>query len=207
MQDAETFWDKAAEKYAKSPIKNMPAYRQTMERTRSHLRKTHDVLEVGCGTGSTALLLAKSVNHITASDISSNMIGIAKYKASTQGVQNVRFMHENLLENKHEEGSFDVILAFNLLHLLKDRRAAVRRIHDLLKPGGLFISKSVCLAEKIGLLRLLVYAMQKLGRAPHVDFLKIQDLDDTIANGDFQIIETGLYPSSPPSRFVVAKRM
>ena len=77
MPNDAKFWDKIAAKYAKSPIKNMEAYNQTMDRTKSHLAKDDSVLEVGCGTGSTALLLADSVQHITASDISANMIDIA----------------------------------------------------------------------------------------------------------------------------------
>ncbi len=49
--------------------------------------------------------------------------------------------------------------------------------------------------------------MQKLGVAPYVGFLKILELEEFIANGDFRIIETGLYPPSPPSRFIVARKM
>ena len=58
MQQAETFWDGAAENYAKSPIRDVEAYNYTLERTRTYLSPTDKVLEVGCGTGSTALLLA-----------------------------------------------------------------------------------------------------------------------------------------------------
>ena len=56
------------------------------------LPETDHILEVGCGTGSTALLLAADVAHVTASDISGNMIRIAMEKASTEGVANVSFM-------------------------------------------------------------------------------------------------------------------
>jgi SAM-dependent methyltransferase len=103
--------------------------------------------------------------------------------------------------------SFDVVLAFNLLHLLDGTPAAIRRIRELLKPGGLFISKTVCLGEKGRLLRCLVFIMRKLGLAPYVKSLKIQELEDFITDQDFQIIETGVFPASPPSRFIVAKKL
>jgi ubiquinone/menaquinone biosynthesis C-methylase UbiE len=54
---------------------------KTLDCTRKHLSASDNVLEVGCGTGTTALLLAPSVKQITASDISSRTIEIAREKA------------------------------------------------------------------------------------------------------------------------------
>jgi len=99
-----------------------------------------DVLEVGCGTGSTALLLADSVKQITAIDISSNMIDIASNKAKDPQIENVNFIQSTLFDDTLEKRSFDVILAFNFLHLLEDTPEAIRRINELLKLEGLFIA-------------------------------------------------------------------
>lgn len=207
MSNAEKFWDKVAKKYAKTPIKNIQAYNETMEHTKNHLSEGDDVLEVGCGTGSTALLLADNVKQITASDISSNMIDIARNKAKDQQVENVNFIQSTLFDDTLEKRSFDVILAFNFLHLLEDTPEAIRRINELLKPEGQFISKTICLAEQSKLLRVLIYIMEKLGFAPYVKFLRILELEEFITNENFQIIETGVYPPSPPSRFIVARKM
>ena len=58
------FWDKSARKYAAAPIKDMEGYDRTVDRTRQLLRDTDTVLELGCGTGTTALKLAPHVSRM-----------------------------------------------------------------------------------------------------------------------------------------------
>ena len=206
MRDSAKFWDKLADKYSKKPVKDTENYTKTLDCTRKHLSASDEVLEVGCGTGTTALLLAPSVKQITASDISSRMIEIASEKAATQKVANVRFDQSTLFDEDLEKGSFDVVMGFNFLHLLEDIPGAVRRVNKLLKRDGLFISKTVCLAEQSRLWSLLVAVMKALGFAPYVDCLKVAELEGIISNADFEIVETGFYPPSPPSRFIVARK-
>ena len=205
MSNDAKFWDKIAKKYAASPIKNMEAYNQTMDRTKAHLTKGDSVLEVGCGTGSTALLLADSVDHITASDISANMIDIAKGKAQDQRVQNVDFLQWTLPDDAPMEGPFEAVMAFNFLHLVEDTPGTIHRVKELLKPDGLFISKTVCLGEKSRLWSPLIAVMQLFGFAPYVRSLKIRELEELITDAGFRIIETGVYPA-PGSRFIVARK-
>jgi 2-polyprenyl-3-methyl-5-hydroxy-6-metoxy-1,4-benzoquinol methylase len=62
---------------------------------------------------------------------------------------NVDFAQTNLFDERYTKESFDVILAFNILHFLEDHRQALQRITELLKPGGLCISLTPCLREKM----------------------------------------------------------
>ena len=212
MQDAAKFWDKVAPKYAKSPIGDMDAYTYTLERTRSYLSPSDVVLEIGCGTGSTALLLSESVAHITASDISANMIKVGSEKAQEQGVSNVTLVNAGLFDDAIDDGPYDTVLAFNILHLLEDPRAAIGRISGLLKPGGTFISKTICKPGsgtpfKFRLLKAVLPLMQLVGKAPYVNFMEIRELEAIVTGGGFKIIETGNYPAAPPSRYIVAQKM
>ena len=206
MRGPEEFWDKIADKYSKKPVKDMASFNTTLDCARKHLSASDNVLEVGCGTGTTALLLAPSVKQLTASDISSRMIEIAREKAARQGVENVRFDRATLFDAVLEKGSFDVVMAFNFLHLLEDIPGAVSRVKELLKPGGLFISKTVCLAEQTRLWSLPLAVMKQLGFAPYVQCLKVAELEGILTGAGFEIIETGFYPPSPPSRFVVGRK-
>lgn len=209
MQHTADFWDNLADRYAKSPIGDMDAYNYTLGRTRSYLSAKDTVLELGCGTGSTALILAANVDKIIATDISKNMIGIAEQKAKDQGVSNVTFATAAVADAGKDEGPFDAVLAHNLLHLLENLPAALEHVHSLLKPGGLFISKTVCrpgkdAPMKYRLMRVIVPVMQLLGKAPYVNFMHVGELERTIARHGFKILETGNHP--PPSRYIVARK-
>jgi len=212
MQHAAVFWDNIAEKYAKSPIKDMEAYEDTLERTRSYLTDTDHLLELGCGTGSTALLLAHNVAQLTASDLSGNMIRIAKKKLLEQDVSNVSFVTSDLFGSALDETSYDVVLALNLIHLLEETPAVMKRINDLVKPGGLFISKTFCnlgknMPFKLRLMLMALPLAQLLGKAPVVNIMETHDLERHIMDAGFTIIEAGSHPNSPPNRYIVAKKL
>ncbi|MEM9762970.1 MAG: class I SAM-dependent methyltransferase, partial [Pseudomonadota bacterium] len=180
----------------------------TLERTRTHLGATDRVLEIGCGTGSTALRLASAVGEYTASDISPAMIAIAEEKAAAGGAGTLRFVAAALSDTPRAEGGYDSVLAFHLLHLVDDLPAALSAIADRLRPGGVFISKTVCLGERGGWkLRAFVRVMRLLGIAPPVAYLTVDGLEAALTAAGFEIVETGMFPKVPPNHFVVARRV
>ena len=210
MQQSAQFWDNVAAKYAKSKIGDPEAYETTLARTRSYLKTDDNALELGAGTGTTALHLAGSVARYTVSDGSSAMIDIAREKVWDAGATNLEFAVCDI--EGAPDGPFDVVTAFNLLHLVEDLDGALGRIQQLVEPGGLFISKSICEPEegaswKFRMLRMVVPLMQMLGKAPFVAFRRMDDFERQIIDAGFEIIETGDYPAKPPSHFVVARRL
>ncbi|MEQ8736927.1 MAG: class I SAM-dependent methyltransferase [Rhodospirillaceae bacterium] len=207
MTSAEKFWDKTAVKYSKSPIKNMDAYNQTLDLTRTYLTQESSVLEIGCGTGGTALLLAGSVKHITASDISANMINIAKSKAGDAGKANVTFLQGDVFMESLLPESFDAVLAFNLLHLVEDLPETLQRIRILLRPGGRFISKSACVAQQSRLWGVPIFLARTLGVIPPINMLTFDTLEQAISDAQFQITEAKVFEGSSMSRFIVAEKL
>lgn len=171
MKDIAAFWDKIAPKYAQDPIKDLAAYEYTRGRTQSYLTPESRVLELGCGTGSTALELAPFARSITGTDISPAMIEIAEQKAKAAGIENVRFEARSVADAVRGEGRFDVVMGFNLFHLANRAEDAFAAIHRLLPPDGLFISKTPCLADpSLGLKRFMfkpmIGALGLIGKAP-----------------------------------------
>ncbi len=206
MITTEVFWDKIADKYARQPVKNTAAYEQTLDRTRAYLDKTSRVLEVGCGTGTTALKLAGDAGSITATDITPAMIGIARGKLEDSGIGNVEFACCDATAPGFTDGAFDAVMAFNLLHLLPDAEGAVARAYALLKPGGYFISKTACLRELSPLWRPAIFLMQLIGYAPFVQRFRAAEVDAMITAAGFEIQEGRSFAGSAGFWFVVGRK-
>jgi ubiquinone/menaquinone biosynthesis C-methylase UbiE len=200
------FWDKSARKYAAHTIKDMVGYERTLERTGELLSPYDRVLEIGCGTGTSALKLASQVRSILATDLSSEMIGIARTKAAAAGQSNVSFAVAPADTDFSE--AFDAVLAFNLLHLVSDRQAVLRQAFVALKPGGYFVSKTPCLSEMNPLIRLAVPLMRAIGQAPQVAFFDADDLEQDIERVGFSVIERGRHGTqrNEPRIFIVARK-
>ena len=201
------FWNKIAAKYARDKIADMDSYEATLDRVRHHLSASDRVIELGCGTGTTALQLADRVADYLATDISSEMCRIGAEKA--QGVTNLSFA-VGTAETDHltEPGSRDAVLSFNHLHLVPDPAKTLRAAAEMLKPGGLLIAKTACLNEtwKMRAMKPVIGLMKVFGKAPGtVSFFDVQTHDQMIIDAGFDIIETGFY--AHPRRFVVARKL
>ncbi|MGE0740014.1 MAG: class I SAM-dependent methyltransferase [Hyphomonadaceae bacterium] len=203
------FWDRIARKYAASPIEDMAGYERTIDHTRRLLKSTDAVFEFGCGTGTTALRLASSVARYVATDISQEMIAIGREKAQAEAVTNVEFVVATPETAQFPAASFDAVLGFNVLHLIKDRTAALRSVRGLLKPGGVFISKTPALSAMGFPIRLLVPVMQAFGKAPYVGFFTSEELSQEIADTGFEIVEQAHHGTKKNDvrTFVVARKV
>jgi ubiquinone/menaquinone biosynthesis C-methylase UbiE len=202
------FWDRLARKYAADPIKDTRGYERTLDRIRHLLRSSDTVLEIGCGTGTTALTLAPSVSRVVATDVSGEMIAIAREKATAQACRNAEFSVAAVEHAPGPDGAYDAVLGLNLLHLIADRPAALAHLHRLLKPGGLFVSKTPCLSEMNVFIRLAVPVMRLIGKAPYVSFFSATELEAEIADAGFAIVEQGRHGSEPKDAriFIVARK-
>ena len=181
------FWDRVAKRYAKRPVRDEAAYQRKLATTREHLRPDMEVLEIGCGTGSTAIAHSPYVSHIHATDISEKMIEIATRKAAAAGVENVTFERCSVEDLAAAGESVDAVLALSLLHLLEDKEAAITRIHDMLRPGGIFVSNTVCLGDNMKWFRFIGPLGSWLGVFPLVRVFTRQELEDSLTRAGFEI--------------------
>jgi ubiquinone/menaquinone biosynthesis C-methylase UbiE len=204
-----SFWDRIAHKYARDKISDPGGYEKTLERTVSHLRSSDEVFEFGCGTGTTALRIAPHVARILATDISKSMIAIAQEKAIAGAHTNIEFRSATVLDDQSSDHSFDAVLGFNVLHLAEGRSTLLYKVRRMLKPGGLFISKTPCLSDMNPVIRLAVPLMQFVEKAPYVEFFSAVQLEAEMVDAGFAVIERGRHATKGKDTrpFFVAKRL
>lgn len=202
---AAPFWDRIAPKYAKQPIKDPVAYADKLNAVEALLKPTDTVLELGCGTGGTAISLARNVAEYTATDISPAMIGIAEEKRKAAGANNLRFAVGDAADMA-VNAPFDVILTFSLLHLVGDVAAVLASVGSQLRPGGLFVSKTVCMGEANLVIRGAVKTLGAFGLVPHVTQLTQVQLEALIQNAGFRIETIRHFGSNRINPFIVARR-
>lgn len=96
------------------------------------------ILDVGCGEGEDAMILARLGAEVTGLDVSPGAIDLAKQRAAINGVaRQTRFLCAPLNDANLPEQSFDVIWIDNVLHhVLDDLEPTLRALLRAAKPGA-----------------------------------------------------------------------
>ncbi len=205
MKDSKEFWDKTAEKYIKSPLKDEATYQQKLAITREFLRSDSKVLEFGCGSGATAIFHAPYVKDVIATDISDKMVEAAKRKAVEAGVKNIAFEQGTLDSLNFQNESFDAVLGLNVLHLLEDVDGAITKVNQILRKDGVFVSSTSLIAEINFAFRWLISGMQLIGLAPYVSRITKSELISKLMKSGFAIERE--WQTSHESVFIVARKV
>ncbi len=203
----EKFWNLMASKYAASPISNIAAYQKKIEKLKSYLSPENHVLDIGCGTGTQCGDLSNNVKQVTGIDISSKLLAIAEQRKAERKIENVEFIQTTVFDEHFEPGSFDVVMAFYILHFFEDINEVVRRIHELLKPDGLFILEAVCLGEKSKIMGKFVRIAGKLGFLPLINLLTTRQIEQALVQAGFSLIDKTKFSESNDEYTLIAKKL
>jgi SAM-dependent methyltransferase len=97
-------------------------------------------LELGCGSGTNAIYLAKHGWQVTAIDFAPSAISKARLKARREGVE-INFLVQDVTHYSGAMSTFDLILDIGCFHGLseKDRKTYLRNVNHLLDPHGTFL--------------------------------------------------------------------
>lgn len=184
------FWDRMARRYAAARIADEAGYERTLARTQMLLPPAARVLEIGCGTGTTALRLAPACARYRATDVSPGMIAIARDKLAAQPVPALQFVLADADSPlAAADAPFDAVLAFNVLHLVDDLDATLASCAAALRPGGVLICKTPCLHEMNPLIPRLALPLARLLRlAPTVHSLREDDLTAALVRQGLAVV-------------------
>jgi ubiquinone/menaquinone biosynthesis C-methylase UbiE len=205
MEKSAKFWNRLARRYAAAPVKHEDDYRKKLRITREYLTPEAEVFELGCGTGSTAIEQAAYVGHIHATDYSSAMIEIARNKATAANVTNIDFECIGIAAVHNPDDSVDVVMAHSVLHLLPDVEAVLRKVHAMLRPGGAFVTSTVCIGEASLFWRVLLPTLRFLRVAPYIGAFSQAELETMLTEAGF-VIDRSWRPAKNRAAFIVAKK-
>ncbi|MDD5332777.1 MAG: class I SAM-dependent methyltransferase [Rhodoferax sp.] len=205
MDQSVKFWDNIAERYSKQPIADEAAYQKKLQVTREYFRPDMEVLELGCGTGSTAIAHAPFVKHIQAIDISSKMIEIAQGKADTENIKNVTFRRSAIDDFSAPDQTLDAVLGLSILHLLDSKEEVIARVHKMLTPGGIFVTSTACLGDTMKYFRFVAPMGKFFGLMPLLKVFTTRELITSLTEAGFAIAHQW-QPGKNTGVFIVAKK-
>ena len=204
MDKRAKFWDKIAKRYAKNPIKDMQAYEHKLQVSRKYFSEEASVLEIGCGTGSTAILHAPHVKQYHAIDVSPKMIEIAAEKLKKENINNLTF-EAIAIDQLTLKEPVDIIFAHSILHLVEDREEVTRQTHQWLKPGGVLITSTGCLGDRMKFFKLIGPIGKFFGLIPFIGVFTAKEFKDGLTAHGFEI-DYSWQKEKDIAIFVVAKK-
>lgn len=153
-----------------------------------YLKKGMNVLDIGCGAGTLSFYVGNKGCKVVGIDIAGNAITSAKSSLASMNIKNVHFFTMDFpkkVPTRNEE--FDIILCIEVLEHLHEEKLALRRIEDLLKPGGIAI---ISVPSKNAPMYRLGLADEFDKRVGHLRRYTLEELKDRCESIGFTILES-----------------
>lgn len=98
------------------------------------------VVDLGAGTGQFTRAVATCCRRVVAVDVSAVMLAALRANVEAAELANVEVVQAGFLTYEHEGAPADLVYSRLALHHLPDfwKGVALQRVHDMLRPGGLF---------------------------------------------------------------------
>ena len=203
----EAYWNKRSEIFDTQILTTYEeAYRKTIDYTKKYLKDSDKALDIGCGTGVTTIELAGSVAEMTAVDTAPEMLRQAREKAKKAEAGNIDFIQGDMFMEELKPGTYDAVMIFNVLLYMPDQAAAMKRLQELVKPGGYIFVAADCLKHSCTKEALRKWYRSRTGKMPFVEFYTPESLEQMIENGGFEIMEREALFERPVNYFLAARK-
>ena len=163
MRNSQSFWDKNAGRYDRFMRKDAAAYERLYELLRPVVRH-RTVLEPTAGTGLIAKSIVNSAAHIEATDASPEMTAEAKRDNRSA---KLHFSVQDMFRLPYADGSFDVIIVANALHIVPEPEKALSEIRRVLKDDGVLVAPTFTHADNAFFGRVKAFFMKLAGFPLH----------------------------------------
>jgi ubiquinone/menaquinone biosynthesis C-methylase UbiE len=135
---AQTTYNAASDHFDDVPLGFWERYgRRTVERLR--LASGSTVLDVGCGTGASALPAAEKVapdGRVIGVDLAEKLLALGRAKATHQGLQNIEFRVGDMENLGFPDDHFDAVVSVFSIFFVPNMERQIRELWRMVRPGG-----------------------------------------------------------------------
>lgn len=157
---------------------------------KDQLNAQDNVLEIGCGTGIFSAVIAESVQHLTATDMSDEML--VKTKFRLQRYSNVEVKSADGYQLANSESAFDVVFMGNVLHIVRDPLTILKECYRILRQDSRLLAIDYTLAGMTlpAKLAMITRYLSKLGIPPRENkSYRSEELARLVEQSGFEIKE------------------
>jgi phosphatidylethanolamine/phosphatidyl-N-methylethanolamine N-methyltransferase len=197
------YWERLAKKYDQSmrllggPMPRMLAL------TADAVAGCESVLEVAAGTGLVTTAIAPRVQKLVATDYAQAMVDMLAKRVADNGLANVECKRADVYALPFERGTFDAVVAANVLHLVPDLPHALDALKSVLRPGGRLVVPTFC-HDETRTSWLLSRIIALTGFPGHRRFTAAS-LNAAVQRGGARIVHSETVPGLIPITFVHAQ--
>ena len=97
------------------------------------------VLDVGCGTGTSAIPAAENVGpkgKVIAVDLADRLLAIARRKAVARNLENIEFRHGDMENLEYPDQHFDAVICVFAIFFVQDVAKQIRELWRMVRPNG-----------------------------------------------------------------------
>jgi phosphatidylethanolamine/phosphatidyl-N-methylethanolamine N-methyltransferase len=197
------FWESNASRYDRSMGLLGGPLPRTVELVAAAVSGATRVLEVASGTGLVSEAIAPVVGELLATDYAAAMV--EKTRARVGHLPNVRCEVRDLYALGEADGSFDAVVAANVLHLLPDLPGGLAAMRRVLRPDGRLVVPTYCHAQNAR--ARLVSAVMAFVSFPGQRRFDLDGLVVAVEAAGFTVDTRELVPGLLPIGFVAAAKV
>jgi ABC-2 type transport system ATP-binding protein len=155
-------------------------------------RDLGELIELGCGTGFYTKVLAANASHIMATDLSDEMLAVAR--TQLKDLQNITVAKADCEATAFPDGKFDSVFMANLIHVIENPSTTLHEAYRILKDGGLLLivdytGYGMKWFEKM---KMGIRALRKIGKPPYSRSLSPDELRFLVESAGFKVEEVQL---------------
>lgn len=198
--EARDYWNRHARVYDRSMAVLGKPLPRLLELAAEAVRGLGRVLEVAAGSGLVTAAIANAAREVTATDYASEMVAVLEGRVRQAGLTNVRCERADIYALPFAPGSFDAIVAANVLHLVPDLPGALEALRQQLTPGGRLIVPTYC-HDETAFSWLLSRVLAWTG-FPGERRFRLETLVRTLEQAGLQVTKRELIPGPIPIGYV-----